>query len=218
MFSFILGFIIGCVAAVFLTMLVAPFIWRRALFLARKIVRSELPLSLKEVEADRDFLRARQAADICRLQEELIKERQDNHSRKLALSRGREQLSRHSKLQADYEAQQLLLASQEKKIAALEEKNRELREKARAGLKLKTADLAEFRRQIKQIAAQTAGFIAAAEGAQSPILQLAGAEAAANGGKSKNKRGEESLAAAIIREAEAAGKAQKAQQKAEKAQ
>lgn len=173
----VLGFILGFAAAVFILILCAPPLWRRALFLAQKVVRTELPLSLKEVEADRDFLRARHAVAVCRLQEELDKEREDDQARKLALSRARERLHDVDRLEARCKAQQAELENRDKKIARLEEQMQKARQKAEASLKLKNADLQEFRRQIKAIAARTAGFIAAQEGRDSPILQIVAAEA-----------------------------------------
>ncbi|KAA6405826.1 hypothetical protein [Candidatus Tokpelaia sp.] len=187
----VLGFILGFAAAVFVLILCAPIIWRRALFLAQKVVRTELPLSLKEVEADRDFLRARHAVIVCRLQEELAQERREDYARKLALSQARERLQQIDAMAAQDKARRAELEKRDKKIAGLEETCRNLQEKADKALPLKKADLAEFRRQIKIIAAQTAGFIAAEEGENSPVLHfVAPAEeaetakaAAAAGGK-----------------------------------
>jgi|GEM_PF-1036896 len=168
----VLGFILGFAAAVFVLILCAPIIWRRALFLAQKVVRTELPLSLKEVEADRDFLRARHAVIVCRLQEELAQERQEDYARKLALSQARERLQQIDAMEAQDKARRAELEKRDKKIAGLEEICRNLREKADKALQLKKADVAEFRRQIKIIAAQTAGFIATEEGENSPILHF----------------------------------------------
>lgn len=68
----ILFFILGSAVTGFLVMLVFPLVWRRALFLANKAVRMEVPISLNEVEVERDFLRAEHATSIARL-EELLK-------------------------------------------------------------------------------------------------------------------------------------------------
>jgi len=178
----VLGFILGFAAAVFILILGAPLIWRRALFLAQKVVRTELPLSLKEIEADRDFLRARQAVIVCRLQEELAREKQEDHGRKLALSRAREQLQQTEALSARDQAQQAELARRDKQQAALEEKCRRLQDKAEQAVQLKKADLAQFRRQIQAIAAQTAGLIAAEEGENSAIWRLVAPAEAEHGG------------------------------------
>ncbi|WP_182417259.1 hypothetical protein [Bartonella sp. HY038] len=68
----ILFFIFGSAVTGFLVMLVFPLVWRRALFLANKAVRMEVPVSLNEVEVERDFLRAEHATTVARL-EELLK-------------------------------------------------------------------------------------------------------------------------------------------------
>jgi len=200
MISSVLGFILGFAAAALIFACAAPFLWRRALFLARRVARAELPLSLKEIEADRDFLRARQAVEVCRLNEALDTERRNDYQRRLALSRGREQLAKLDRLEELCANLRKHMDKYEKNLAELEEQNAQLKEKARQNLRLKSADAERFRKQLQQIAAQTAGFIAAEQGADSPILHIiapAGTEAQPRG----------SLAAAIAKEAAAAQKA-----------
>lgn len=65
----VLFFILGIAATALVLILLAPLLWRRALYLARRAIASELPLTLKEIEADRDFLRARQAVEIVKRDE-----------------------------------------------------------------------------------------------------------------------------------------------------
>lgn len=65
----ILFFILGIAATALILILLAPAIWRRALYLARKAIAAELPLTLTEIEADRDFLRARHAVEIVKRDE-----------------------------------------------------------------------------------------------------------------------------------------------------
>jgi len=55
-------FILGFLSAVFLTVLVAPAIWRRAVALTHRRVEAALPLSLNEIRADKDALRAEHAS------------------------------------------------------------------------------------------------------------------------------------------------------------
>lgn len=78
----ILFFILGSAVTGFLVMLVFPLIWRRALFLANKAVRMEVPISLNEVEVERDFLRAEHATEVARL-EELLKMADDRYAQAL---------------------------------------------------------------------------------------------------------------------------------------
>jgi uncharacterized coiled-coil protein SlyX len=56
-----LYFALGFLAAVLLALLIAPPIWRRAIYLTRKRVEAETPLTLNEIQAQRDGLRATHA-------------------------------------------------------------------------------------------------------------------------------------------------------------
>lgn len=56
-----LYFAFGFLSAVLLALLVAPPIWRRATLLTRKRVEAETPLTLNEIQAQRDGLRAEHA-------------------------------------------------------------------------------------------------------------------------------------------------------------
>lgn len=92
----VLFFILGIAATTLVLILFAPAIWRRALYLARKALASEVPLSLTEIEADRDFLRAKQAVELVDRDEKfaLLAEKFDNQKR--ALDEAKEQLYRLS--------------------------------------------------------------------------------------------------------------------------
>lgn len=61
MIQSVLYFALGFLAAVLLALLVAPPIWRRAMLLTRKHVEAETPLTLNEIQAQRDGLRAEHA-------------------------------------------------------------------------------------------------------------------------------------------------------------
>ena len=56
-----LFFILGFLSAVFLALLVAPAIWRRAVVLTRRRVVNSLPLTMAEIQADKDRLRSEHA-------------------------------------------------------------------------------------------------------------------------------------------------------------
>lgn len=56
-----LFFILGFLSAVFLALLVAPAIWRRAVVLTRQRVENSLPLTMTEIQADKDRLRSEHA-------------------------------------------------------------------------------------------------------------------------------------------------------------
>lgn len=174
--QFVLGFILGLCAAVLIIALAAPMIRRRVLYLTRAALRTEMPQSLKEAEADRDFLRAKNAAGIAHLQQRLEKERQQDYERKLALSKARELLASADALAARCKAQQAELEKQREYILKLEERGRKDRQKAAVALQMKRADLQNFRKQIKLIAAQTAAMVAAHEGEHSPVWHFVGSE------------------------------------------
>ncbi len=103
-----LFFIFGVLVTVFAVVLLGPSVWRRAFFLARRQVQAELPITLAEIRADRDGLRAEYAVAVSR-QEQLLKlERQKNAEQKVTLSRQYEELKRIPRLeesQADIEKQ-----------------------------------------------------------------------------------------------------------------
>jgi len=88
----ILFFVLGVASASFLMLLLAPIIWRRALTLAHKAVRMEVPLSLHEVEAEYDFARAVHAVEMCRLEEEVARAKNHEMAARLALDMAQAQI------------------------------------------------------------------------------------------------------------------------------
>lgn len=56
-----LSFVLGFLCAAFLALLVAPAIWRRAVALTRRRVEASLPLTLDQIRADKDSVRAEAA-------------------------------------------------------------------------------------------------------------------------------------------------------------
>lgn len=98
----ILFFVLGGAVAAFLMALFAPVVWQRAVFLARKAVHSEMPLSLMEVEADRDFLRVQHTVALSRLEQKLQSEREGHLERRLALDHAHEQIQELSELEPLY--------------------------------------------------------------------------------------------------------------------
>lgn len=78
----ILYFFLGFLAAVLLMLTVAPAIWNRAVVLTKRKVEGSLPLSLNEIQAEKDKLRAEYAMTTRRL-ELGIEDLQDKASRQL---------------------------------------------------------------------------------------------------------------------------------------
>ncbi len=69
----ILIFALGFLAALFIAMVAAPAVWERAVFLTRKRIESSLPLSLNELNAEKDALRAEHAMAVCKLEMQLAR-------------------------------------------------------------------------------------------------------------------------------------------------
>ncbi|MFK0684137.1 hypothetical protein SD208_07430 [Ochrobactrum sp. BD67] len=84
----------GVLVTVFVVILLGPSVWRRAFFLARRQVQAELPITLAEIRADRDGLRAEYAVAVSRLEQLLKLERQKTAEQKVTLARQYEELKR----------------------------------------------------------------------------------------------------------------------------
>ena len=70
-----LFFLAGFLSAIVLALIVAPAIWRRAVFLTRKRIESAVPLTVSELQADKDRLRAEHAIAQRKLDMALKKQR-----------------------------------------------------------------------------------------------------------------------------------------------
>lgn len=66
-----LYFALGFLSAVFLAVLVAPAMWRRAVMLTRRRIEASVPLTTDEIRAEHDGLRAQHAIEVRRLELEL---------------------------------------------------------------------------------------------------------------------------------------------------
>ncbi|RWX60080.1 hypothetical protein EN780_32935, partial [Mesorhizobium sp. M4B.F.Ca.ET.089.01.1.1] len=64
----ILFFALGFLCAGFLALLIAPAIWRRAVALTRRRVEASMPLTLAEIQANKDQVRAEFAMSTRRLE------------------------------------------------------------------------------------------------------------------------------------------------------
>ena len=94
MLQSILFFILGFLCSGFLALMVAPAIWRRAVVLTRKRIEASTPLSLAELQADKDRMRAELAMTIRRLEMSVKSLREKSAAQTVELSRGREELKR----------------------------------------------------------------------------------------------------------------------------
>ena len=96
-----LFFILGVLVAVFVVILLGPSVWRRAFFLARRQVQSELPITLAEIRADRDGLRAEHAVAVCKVEQQLKLERQKIAAQEVVVGRQYEMLKRIPQLEEE---------------------------------------------------------------------------------------------------------------------
>lgn len=91
-----LFFILGFLSAVFLALLVAPAIWRRAVLLTRRRVEAALPLTMNEIQADKDRLRAEHAVAARQLEMTIKSQRDKISAFMLEEGRHREEFARLS--------------------------------------------------------------------------------------------------------------------------
>ena len=117
----LLLFTLGFLVASLLALLFAPLLWRRAQTIMRRKVEAIVPMSLDEVRADRDALRAEHAMAMRRLEVENEEVRRIDAEHVIEIGRGKEAL----KQQAD------AIARRDARIAALERREEQLTEQLR---------------------------------------------------------------------------------------
>jgi chromosome segregation ATPase len=90
----ILFFSLGFLCAGFLALMVAPAIWRRAVALTRRRIEASVPLSLGEIQADKDRMRAEFAMSTRRLEMSIKAFREKAAAQVIEINRNREELKR----------------------------------------------------------------------------------------------------------------------------
>lgn len=83
MIQSVLIFTLGFLAAVLLALMVAPTIWRRAVYLTRKRIEAALPLSINELNAEKDKLRAEHALAVRRVEMQVYALREEGSRQKI---------------------------------------------------------------------------------------------------------------------------------------
>ncbi|PRD45321.1 hypothetical protein C5748_03755 [Phyllobacterium phragmitis] len=96
-----LFFVLGFLCAAFLAALVAPSIWRRATVLTRRRVETEVPLTLNEIQADKDSLRAQHAMSVRKLEMRLKALNEKYAEQKIELGANHEKLKRLAMLERE---------------------------------------------------------------------------------------------------------------------
>lgn len=128
MIQSVLFFVLGFLCAGFLALMVAPAIWRRAVRLTRKRIEASVPLSLDEIQADKDRLRAEFAMSTRRLEMSVKEFREKASAQIVEIGRGREELRL---LAAERDDQNRVLSDLEAKGAALRAELRQREEELR---------------------------------------------------------------------------------------
>ncbi|MBZ9678748.1 hypothetical protein [Mesorhizobium sp. ES1-1] len=132
----VLFFVLGFLCAGFLAVMVTPAIWRRAVALTRRRVEGSLPLTLAEIQADKDRIRAEYAMTTRRLEISVKALREKAAEQLVEINRGREALKglaveRISKDQAlrEVEAKNEALRKREGELHQLSERLKETERK-----------------------------------------------------------------------------------------
>lgn len=90
----ILFFTLGFLTAGFLALMIAPAIWRRAVALTRRRIEASVPLSLADIQADKDRLRAEFAMSTRRLEMSIKGFKDKAAAQVIEINRNREELKR----------------------------------------------------------------------------------------------------------------------------
>lgn len=92
MIQSILFFILGFLCAGFLALMIAPAVWRRAVTMTRKRIEASVPLTLPEIQADKDRMRAEFAMSTRRLEMSFKAFRDKANAQIIEINRNREEL------------------------------------------------------------------------------------------------------------------------------
>ncbi|MBO6726649.1 MAG: hypothetical protein JJ911_13395 [Rhizobiaceae bacterium] len=96
MIQSILFFSLGFLCAGFLALMVAPAIWRRAVVLTRRRIEASVPLSLNEIQADKDRMRAEFAMSTRRLEMSVKSFKEKAAAQIIEINKNRDELQRLS--------------------------------------------------------------------------------------------------------------------------
>ena len=125
MIQSILFFLLGFLCAGFLALMIAPVVWRRAVNITRKRVESSIPLTLSEIQAEKDAMRADFAMAVRRLEQKL--QAASDKAARQAVEIGRRQEDIKA-LVADRDAGREKASSLEAEIDALERRLEQTRQ------------------------------------------------------------------------------------------
>jgi chromosome segregation ATPase len=138
----ILFFTLGFLCAGFLALMIAPAIWRRAVALTRKRIEASVPLSLTDIQADKDRMRAEFAMSTRRLEMSIKAFKDKAAAQIIEINRNRDELKR---LAGDRAGQNESLSEMEAKAGELRGELRQREDK----LQRLAGKLAEAERAIE---------------------------------------------------------------------
>ncbi len=87
-----LFFILGIASTSWLLVLLSPLIWRKAVHFAHRDICAQIPLSLTEIQANQDFIRAQHAVELAKNQQKYESLQKKYAQQKIHLSQVTEQL------------------------------------------------------------------------------------------------------------------------------
>ena len=144
-------FVLGLLTAGLLALTVTPAIWRRAARLTKARVESSVPMSLAEIQADKDHLRAQHAVATRRLEMALGKLETRSAEQSVEVDRRREEVLRLNREKAALSA---TIAGLETRVGTLDEELRGTAsrlDQAQAELVQRDAQLAERARILAEL-------------------------------------------------------------------
>ena len=135
----ILYFVLGFFVAVLLALMISPVIWNRAVELTRQKIESSVPLSINEIQADKDQLRAEFAMSTRRLEMSIDELREKASLQLIEINRKRDESAKYdedmkerlatiSELEAKASDLRATLASREAQLGDLTAKQQKLEE------------------------------------------------------------------------------------------
>ena len=151
---------LGFAVASLLALMVAPAVWRQAVRITRNRIEASVPLTLNEIQADKDQLRAEFAMSTRRLEMNLDKLRERASTQVIEVNRKRDELSLVAKQLKERQAE-LDAATAEGKRLSSELKDREEKlartseklEETSATLDAKAKQLADYETALKRATA-----------------------------------------------------------------
>ncbi|MCF6321537.1 MAG: hypothetical protein L3J32_07180 [Rhizobiaceae bacterium] len=157
MLESILYFLLGFLAAALLALMISPVIWQRAISLTKRRIERSVPLTLNEIQADKDQLRAEFAMSTRRLEMSVDELREKASTQIIEINRKRDDIARLAEEQGDkiHAIEELQTKSGELRIQLqqreeqLEKTNQRLNE-TRENLDQKALELEQMRQRYEK--------------------------------------------------------------------